>query len=225
MKRSVSTIILMLCIAFASAAQDRLYFIDQTMVSAYVEEVSKDQIIYRTGDPQHGQRYSVSVYDVYKIVYQDGHVQMLGYGQYEELITQMGGIPNMMRFDSGRLYIGFRSGIGAQHADYLAFNLYGDRYTKARKQRNTGNILCYLGGILLLEGALSAVVDGDAALTIGGLALGAGSLGAGIPLLCKGNKGLNAIADDYNERVMGSSHKASLTLGPCRNGVGLALNF
>lgn len=225
MKRTTTIMFFMLCLAFGAAAQDRIHFTDQTVLSAYVEKVTDEFITYRTEDPHHGPRYSTSVFNVYKIVYQDGHEQKLGYGQYEDIIIQMGGIPNMMRFDSGHLYIGFRSGVGEQHADYLAFNLYGDRYIKARKQRKTGNILCYLGGALLIEGTLAALADAPIGFSVGGLVLGAGGLGAGIPILIKGNKGLSSIADDYNERMVGASHKASLTLGPCRSGVGLALNF
>ena len=60
----------------------------------------------------------------------------------------------------------------------------------------------------------------------GGIA-GAACLGAGIPLWIKGNRKLNAIADDYNQRYGRNAYgyKSSLSVGATGNGVGLALNF
>ena len=56
---------------------------------------------------------------------------------------------------------------------------------------------------------------------------GAAALGAGIPLWIKGNKKLNAIADDYNQRYGGKAYgySPSLSVGTTGNGIGLALNF
>ena len=56
---------------------------------------------------------------------------------------------------------------------------------------------------------------------------GAACLGVGIPLWIKGNRKLNAIADDYNQRYGRNAYgyKSSLSVGPTGNGIGLALNF
>ena len=59
-----------------------------------------------------------------------------------------------------------------------------------------------------------------------GLLMGAGAvgMGAGIPLICSGNKIMKGIAADYNSRIA-PCRQPELTFGPCRSGVGLALNF
>jgi hypothetical protein len=56
---------------------------------------------------------------------------------------------------------------------------------------------------------------------------GAAGLGAGITLLVKGNKKMNEIADDYNQRYGHTAHgsKSSLNVGTTAHGIGLALNF
>ena len=56
---------------------------------------------------------------------------------------------------------------------------------------------------------------------------GAACLGTGITLWTKGNKKLNAIADDYNQRYGGKAYGSgtSLSIGTTGNGMGLALNF
>ena len=65
------------------------------------------------------------------------------------------------------------------------------------------------------------------ALYVAGGIAGAACLGAGIPLWIKGNRKLNAIADDYNQRYGRNAYgyKSSLSVGATGNGVGLALNF
>ena len=51
--------------------------------------------------------------------------------------------------------------------------------------------------------------------------IGLAGMGAGIPICCSGKNMLKDIANDYNAKKGG----ATLTVGPCRSGVGLALNF
>ena len=53
----------------------------------------------------------------------------------------------------------------------------------------------------------------------------AGSLGVGIPLWVKGRKDLDWMLDDYAKRYGPRPYAASLSAGPTRNGVGIALNF
>ena len=60
-----------------------------------------------------------------------------------------------------------------------------------------------------------------------GYATGAACLGVGIPLWVKGDRQLNGIADDYNRNYghRNLGYGSSLTVGPTRSGIGLALNF
>lgn len=68
--------------------------------------------------------------------------------------------------------------------------------------------------------------------------IGSGCLGAGIPLIVKGNRGFRKIAEDYNRTYLNGrkgggranaapekSHGASLFLGPTANGAGLRVDF
>ena len=89
-----------------------------------------------------------------------------------------------------------------------------------------------LGGpdfrVSLMRSAADSMFDDS--LYVASYVLGAAGLASGIPLLVKGNRKLDAIADDYNRRngySLGPRHvEKSLTVGQCHSGgVGLAFNF
>ncbi len=217
--------------AVAASAQDRIFFNDSRIVDAVVDEISDNYIYYRLyGNPE-GPLCSTAAYNVFKIVYHNGEEQIFTGGYLyddrflldESMKALLGGQPVKMRYDSGRLYLGSRGRYGAMQADYIAFNLYGDEYYAARRTRMWGNGLTWAGSMLALGGLsfwVASGLEGGAVMT----AVGAGCLGAGIPLLVKGNRRLKGIADDYNSRYA-SGKSAELTFGPCPSGVGFALNF
>ena len=109
--------------------------------------------------------------------------------------------------------------------DVVGYSVYGSRYRKAKASKGWGKFLsCVVApasGVLLVygidEGGVFPAVVGGAAL--------AGSLGAGIPLWVKGRRELDWMLDDYAERFGPKPYAASVSVGPTRNGVGLALNF
>ncbi len=226
MRRTIFITIIMCLSALAASAQDKIHFLDSRVVDAVVDEVGNELIYYRAFQYQNGPVYSVPVSHVEKIVYHNGYEQVIGGGLVfdESLLTAVGGTGGKMRFDRGKLYIGSHTAGGHLQADYVAFNLYGDDYYKARSRRTAGHALTWTGtavftfGFLLLGG--SGVPEAGAVI----MGLGAASMATGIPILCSGNKILKGIAADYNSRLS-PDYKPSLTLGPCRNGVGLAFNF
>ena len=226
MRRTFFILTLTFLSIFTSTAQDRIHFMDSKVVDAVVDEVGSDLIYYRLYDNQNGPIYSTPVMNVFKIVYHNGYEQIISASSVfnEELLKAVGGSGGKMRFAGGKLYLGSHSRYGQMQADYVAFNLYGEDYYKARRRRTTGHTLTWVGasvftfGFLLLAG--SDIPEGGAVI----MGIGAAGMGAGIPLICNGNKILKGIASDYNSRLS-PDYKPNLTFGPCRSGVGFALNF
>lgn len=102
--------------------------------------------------------------------------------------------------------------------------LYGREYTKASNQLAWGKTLGILGITFALSSALCFGNEIETGLAL----LGSGAIfcGVGIPLWVKGQKKMNVMEDDFSKRArdyMGIS--MNLTVGPTRNGIGLALNF
>ena len=101
--------------------------------------------------------------------------------------------------------------------------LYGRDYIKAENQLSWGKTL----GILGIGIAISSIFCFEEP-EAGFFVLGSGAVlaGVGIPLWVSGQKKINVMQDDFSQRArdyMGIS--MNLTVGPTRNGVGLALNF
>ncbi len=231
MRRMIIMMALALGYVLSASAQDRIYMNDSRVIDAIVDEVSDTYVYYRFYGNPNGPACSASVYNIIRIVYANGEEQTFsGTPYYDERILLdermqglLGGKPLKMRYDSGNLYLGSRSRYGAMQADYIAFNLYGDEYFAARNNRKWGASLVWLGCMTASSGIFlfcASVPEGGALLT----GIGAASLGVGIPLMQKGNKKLKGIAADYNASYA-NEKSAELTFGPCRNGVGFALNF
>ncbi len=233
MRRMFFIVALALAFVVSAGAQDRIYMSDSRVVEAVVDEVSDSYVYYRLYGNQEGPVCSTATYNVVRIVYQNGEEQTFAGGDYyderifleERMRGLLGDQPLKMRFDDGQLYLGSRGRYGAMQADIIAFNLYGDEYYAARKNRRVGYGLIWAGSAVALCGIGIMSVEGLSAG--GGLITGAGAicLGFGIPILNKGNTRLKNIAKDYNEKYATAEKSVQLTFGPCRNGVGFALNF
>ena len=204
-----------------SFAQDIIHTIDGRSIEAKVLEINDDDILYKTFDNQDGPDYRMSVGRVARIVFQNGTEKSFApstilvpspyvhdpYGYYGPLEYRWGHY-----YDRGFwLSIGgvalLVSSIinGAMLSDYNRGVASMDMPSSMR-----GNDHSSMGALYVA----------------GGIA-GAACLGAGIPLWIKGNRKLNAIADDYNQRYGRNAYgyKSSLSVGATGNGVGLALNF
>ena len=217
MKRTLLLILAAFLSCAALSAQDKIYFIDSRVVDALVDEVGEDMVYYRAFANQYGPTYSASVYSISKIVYQNGYVQDFGLTAVSPLLA---GTAGTMRYANGKLYLGSHTSFGEMHAEQIAFNLYGDQYFKGRRRITTGSTLMWVCGTSLVAGIIGFASYGEpqgCGLLTG---IGIAGLGAGIPIYCSGRKMIKGIADDYNAKK-----GATLTVGPCRSGVGLALNF
>lgn len=131
--------------------------------------------------------------------------------------------------------------------EYISFTKASMDYNDARKSRTIGKWHIIPGAIMLGLGSLFAIssanssdyYNGEAQKgnIVGGLAVAAGGsalLTIGIIRVAgKGKKmdqaeaQMNTIADQYNDRnaIDATSYSPTITLGPTRNGFGLALNF
>lgn len=110
----------------------------------------------------------------------------------------------------------------------VGYSIYGSRYRKAKASYNWGIFLSCVAAPVAGIG-IAYAMDGwtiaPAWCVAGGLAVGGGILGAGIPLWVKGRKELDWMLDDYARRYGPKPHSARLSAGPTRSGIGLALNF
>jgi len=109
--------------------------------------------------------------------------------------------------------------------DVVGYSIYGSKYRKAKARKNWGSFLS------IVVAPASAVLfyygideGGPATAILGGAAL-AGSLAGGIPLWVKGRRQLDWMLDDYARRYAPVPYASSVTVGPTRSGIGLALNF
>lgn len=114
---------------------------------------------------------------------------------------------------------------------YMSFEermtaIYGSRYRKAEMNRFTGMTITLMGAPSCALLMAYGLTEWDSAATIGCAVLGAaglvGSLWGGIKLWSKGRKDLDAMLDDYAKNY---GPRYSLSVGPTRSGIGLALNW
>ena len=242
MKAKIILICALLGLCGNAFAQDIIHTADGRAITAKVLEINDVDILYKAFDNLDGPDYRMPVRQIERIVFQNGTEQRFApptllvpspyvydpYGWYGPLEYRRGHYYDRR----GRLY-------AEQMRDYLGVSLYGSEYLKANSQYQWGLWLTVGGSAILvssiISGAMMASYNRDvgsmnmpggmedgghvslgALYAAGGIA-GAACLGVGIPLWVKGNRRLNAIADDYNRR--------SLKVGATGSGVGMSLNF
>lgn len=255
MKAKIFLTSILLAICAEALAQDIIHTTDRRTIEAKVLEITDEQIIYKTFDNLEGPDYRMSIDRVERIVFENGTEKTFSpaailvpgpyaydyYDLYGPLEYRWGNYYDRYgRICSDRLY------------DYLGVSMYGSKYRKAQNQLQWGLWLTMGGAALLTTGIVCGAMQADynrgvaqmrgnyssygirgndssameAVYIATGIA-GAASLGAGITLLVKGNRKMNEIADDYNQRYGHAAHgsKTSLNVGTTANGIGLALNF
>ena len=234
-------------------AQDIIHTIDGRSIEAKVIEINDNDILYKTFDNLDGPNYRVPVSRVTRISFQNGTEQSFApsislfpspyaydsYGPYGPLRYRWGHYYDRR----GKLY-------GEQLRDYLGVSLYGSDYLKAASQYQWGSWLTIGGAAVFLSSISFSAMLSDYNRSVASMDLpsswrtdndtssirafygamgliGAACIGVGIPLWIKGNRKLNVIADDYNQRYGRNAygHNTSLSIGATGNGVGLALNF
>ncbi len=154
-----------------------------------------------------------------------------------------------LKYHNGHYYYNQERLRQEEIADYIGYSLYGKEYMSAKRNYAWGMSLTFVGSFLMAGGIIMHIANtvadrgmtppsldfgysvsqdhGDPALVGAAVCYiaGAGGLGAGIPLLVKGKRGLRRIADDYNRNYSSGSGEFSLNLGATASGIGLSLNF
>ncbi len=242
---------ILICAAAETAAQDIIITVDAERIEAVVSEIGEDYVLYKTFDNQNGPDYRISASKVMKIRFANGTEKIFndGSAKADDLLASAAVVPgSLLIYRNGRYYVGPHIITSGELIDYIGYTTYGSTYIKAKRQYLTGMILTTLGAGLLATGIISHISSVDTRNFFdnvpGGISgpdvsgsmtyvavvcdiVGAGSLAAGIPILVKANRKLEAIADDYNRRYVQYPSKPgrSLTIGGCRSGLGLAFNF
>lgn len=231
-------------------AQDRIHLLDsRRVIEAKIIEIGEVDLLYKLYSNLDGPDYRISLSRVASIDFENGTRQVFtGQGITGPYVD--GYIDG---YDDGRLdyrwgnyYLGDRRLRRQELADYIGYSLYGEKYRKANNQYYWGVVLTGLGAFILTYTVTSQIFqsrfDNNPAFqdkvfkedsnnnSIGhtlGYVAGAACLGSGIPLWVKGNRKFNEIADDYNRNYGRHyfGHSPSVTAGPTRSGIGLALNF
>ena len=129
-----------------------------------------------------------------------------------------------VQFDQNYYYGG---GIGYGYApfdDYIGMSIYGSRYRKAKSNKLTGITLVSMTPATIPL-VIWAAKEGTWFSGSLAAAAAAGCLVGGIYLWHKGNKELDWMLDDYVRQYGPKPYSSSLSIGPTRNGFGLAFNF
>lgn len=145
----------------------------------------------------------------------------------------------LMEYSHGEFTLNGETLTPSQVFDLVGSEIYYETYEKALSQRKLGKIFFIAGGAAsavgiagIVVGALNSKPNGYDAngdrgipfIVAGGALLGLGlsAVSAGIPFTIIGNRRLDWIASDYNQRNV---YHSQLIIGPTRNGIGLAMNF
>lgn len=246
--RLLIIIALLSAFAYELSAQDKVYTTDNRVIEAKVLEISEVELIYKAFDNPDGPRYRMPLHKVFKIVFANGSTQVFNEYAQSPFLPMMGDPRHYGHIDYrwGGYYNHYGRLSESMLADYIGVSLYGSEYIRASNQYWWGVGLVGSGAVALIISLGVQLADNDlnnfaeskgmggsySSGYIAGYVIGAGCIGAGIPLWVKGSKKLRQIADDYNRNYLDRHYgredvgsKANLSLGATRSGFGLAFNF
>lgn len=238
------------CCCVCAQAQDRIHLLDsRRVIEAKVIEIGEVDIIYRLYNNLEGPDYRLSTSRIESIDFENGTRQLFagrrGFATGPYADGYMDGYDDgCLDYRWGHYYLHDRRIRRQELTDYIGYSLYGGKYRKASNNYFWGMALTGYGVLALIASTTGLVFESrmnsdpafqddffkDNSNTLGyvlGYATGAACLGVGIPLWIKGDRQLNGIADDYNRNYghRNLGYGSSLTVGPTRSGIGLALNF
>ena len=247
MKAKIILTSILLALCAEAFAQDIIHTTDRRTIEAKILEITDEDILYKTYDNLGGPDYRMSIDRVERIVFENGTEKtfspapILVPGPYAYDYYDLYG---PLEYRWGHYYDRYGRICSDRLNDYLGVSMYGSKYRKAQNQLQWGLWLTMGGAALLTTGIVSGAMRADynrgvaqmmgrsdsssmEAVHIGAGIVGAAGLGTGITLLVKGNRKMNEIADDYNQRYGRAAHgsKSSLNVGTTAHGIGLAFNF
>lgn len=232
-------------------AQDRIHLLDsRKVIEAKVIEIGEIDLLYKLYNNLDGPDYRISLSRIASIDFENGTREVFAgeqgvAGPYVKGYLD-GYDDGLLDYRWGNYYLGDRRLRRQELTDYIGYSLYGEKYRKANNRYYWGVALTGIG-VFILAGTVTDQIyqsrfnnnpafqdkffkdnqDNGAIGHILGYAAGVACLGSGIPLWIKADRTLNEIADDYNRNYgrRNLGYTSSVTAGPTRSGVGLALNF
>lgn len=245
-----AAILAVVCCGVCANAQDRINLLDsRRVIEAKIIEIGEVDILYKLYNNLDGPDYRLSVSRISSIDFENGTHQVFAgnnvTGPYVDGYLD-GYDDGRLDYRRGHYYIHDRRLHGEELSDYIGYSLYGAKYRKASNQYFWGISLTGVGAAIIIFAATEHICqnrlnndpdfqdnffkdhsNNTGGYIIGGYAAGAVCLGVGIPLWVKADKTFNEIADDYNRNYgrRNLGYSSSLTAGPTRSGLGLALNF
>lgn len=245
----------LLAVAFHGSvfAQDRIHLLDPPrVIEAKVIEIGEADILYKLYNNLDGPDYRLSISRIESIDFENGTRQIFAGGKRLSASPYVDGYldgydDGSLDYRWGHYYMHDRRLRRQELTDYIGYSLYGKKYRKASNQFTWGMILTGIGAFAISITTMDLIFSNrekndpdfqddffkensessNGAGYAVGYAASAVCLGFGIPLWVKGNKKFNEIADDYNRNYgrRNLGYSSSVTVGPTRSGLGLALNF
>ena len=234
-------------------AQDIIHTLERKDIAAKILEINDFEIIYKSFDYLDGPNYKISLERVISVDFENGTKR--SFARWHRNFGPDYFYDGYMDYRHGGYYCRNRRLAGEDLMDYFGLSIYGSKYMRARNQYTWGTWLTVAGASCLAMGVIVHISSAEMGrmrnswrsemyrgpywsdsnssfsdqsyLYVPLYALGAVSLGAGIPLWKKGSRELRKLADDYNSlyEKEGANGRASLQLGLTPGGLGLAFNF
>jgi hypothetical protein len=248
MKTKLFIFSLLMAICTQGFSQDIIHTFDSAPIEAKVLEIGESSILYKAYNNPDGPNYRMSVDRIVRIVFENGTERVFARPNLFATSPYRYDYSGPIHYRWGHYYDRRGRLYADQLRDYLGVSLYGSDYLKADRQLTWGLLLTITGATVLVGSLVAGSAnaeynrsvstmnlpyhmqenakDSQAPYFVAGL-VGAACLGTGITLWIKGDRKLNAIADDYNQRYGSKNYgyRPSLNLGSTGNGIGLALNF
>lgn len=236
----------LLSIVGMATAQDVIVKKDQSTVMSKVLEITSTEIKYKKWNNQDGPTYSIDRSEVACINYENGEVEKFS----DSTISQ----PNTYQQQTQQAFKGFMEQSGSHlklngHilSDTEVQSLVGEQdyqlYLTGKRQRNTGNVLCCVGGVVIGSGfgvmlrsptSSSNLDDTETSLKVGliTILIGVVFIPPGAIFSSIGGNKLQQIAEKYNLNRDLYSLNISPTLMSCdipqsqgNYGLGLTLSM
>ena len=250
MKKIIFLAVSLLFACVAANAQDIILKTDNSIITALVQEINENEIIYKDFSNPKGPIFKVSIKNVQKIKFSNGSEQVFNTAPQTLESTpapQQSYAPapqqNYAPAKAAVPATGSANNYGTNYPAYSRYDLYNksdeqlqyilreDAYRTFRSARGqviAGGVIWGTGLGFAAPGLISliagAAVGSDGATIAGGVFFSLGNLllAAGIPFYCVGNARLKWVYSDYEKN---GGRAMSLSFGETRNGYGLKLSF
>lgn len=242
MKKIILLAVSMLFACVAANAQDIILKTDNSIITALIQEINENEIIYKDFSNQAGPIFKVSIQNVQKVKFANGSEQVFNNAPQAVEATpvpQQNSAPARTAVPAA----GSVNNYGPNYPAYSRYDLYNksdeqlkyilgedaySTYCSARRQASAGGTIWGLGLGLAVGGLIPMAVglgtNEAAAVSVGSIFFSIGNLllAVGVPIYCVGNARLKWVYNDYEKN---GGRAATLSLGETSNGYGLKICF